>query len=672
MNTTEENCPTKHGKVIAFLLVAAIACVCVAGTKISRLTKTSTFDTNAIFLVVTGTTQKETRGVEALYVARTLQNYMTGIPSVITNEVLTNISSTGISTGATNSGAYVGSSSGRGTNNNLTSVTNSTSTFVGTIGTTSSLPRGVYSTDFQQLRQYPTQFNAGDYSFLGGGSHNQIDTNDQYGVIVGGQNNRIGDWIPGAGWDFIGAGVGNVILTTEYSSILGGAGNHIIGATASSIGGGFHNTNGSTWSYIGGGVDNENAGVAGFIGGGDRNKVYGDYSAILYGTENVIGIGPTPDFAIHNFIVGGDSNLVTGSMNAAIGYQLTNTLDASMLLGYRFGWLRLTPSGATNATNFTVQGNLVAEKGARLSNLTASRGLALNASKDVTNTTATATEIDYLSGVTSAVQTQINARQGGTDNGTNWSTLATNKVVMTNDAWLLIRGSNGVQVASGTAITVTPSSSGSQMIFTVGVSDAELIEWSGISTNLVAFTNSPHITSRQGGSSVLTNLAGTVANNVTNENSTMLQINSGTLTVSPGAVSNLNSSTIDFQPNNVITNYGGLKGVIWTNYVQTASNFVFSFNTNYVELKNQTNVVFTNIVEEATGIRGNIEAHVHNTTGVTMGLVWPAYGAQHGYYFGTNANNPIITTTTLASGSHAIVSFSCFGTNIFATITTWP
>lgn len=116
----------------------------------------------------------------------------------------------------------------------------------------------------------------------------------------------------------------------------------------------------------------------------------------------------------------------------------------------------------------------------------------------------------------------------------------------------------------------------------------------------------------------------------------------------------------------------GYKTKIWTNYVNTVSNFVFTFNTNSVELKNQTNVIFTNIVEEATASGGSLEVHIHNTTGVTMGLVWPAYGSQHGYYFQTNVNNPIITTTTLASGAHGIAAFKAFGTNIFATFTTWP
>lgn len=115
-----------------------------------------------------------------------------------------------------------------------------------------------------------------------------------------------------------------------------------------------------------------------------------------------------------------------------------------------------------------------------------------------------------------------------------------------------------------------------------------------------------------------------------------------------------------------------LKWNIWTNYVQTASNFVFSFNTNRYELKNQTNVVFTNIVEEATAVGADLSVHIHNTTGVTMGLVWPGYGAQHGYFFQTNINNPILTSTSLATGKHGVASFTAFGTNIFATWNEWP
>jgi len=173
--------------------------------------------------------------------------------------------------------------------------------------------------------------------------------------------------------------------------------------------------------------------------------------------------------------------------------------------------------------------------------------------------------------------------------------------------------------------------------------------------------------------SVLDNLVGTVANNVTNENSTALQINSGTLTISPGNASNLvNNTTIDFATGNVVTNVIAQRWNIWTNYVQTVSNFVFTFTTNRYELKNQTNIVFTNIVEEATAVGADMSVHVHNTTGVTMGLVWPAYGAQHGYFLQTNINNPLLTYTSLTAGKHGVASFTAFGTNIFATWTEWP
>jgi len=59
------------------------------------------------------------------------------------------------------------------------------------------------------------------------------------------------------------------------------------------------------------------------------------------------------------------------------------------------------------------------------SNLTASRALASNASGKVEVSAATSTELGYLSGVTSAIQTQINAISGGTPTYTSgWITMA--------------------------------------------------------------------------------------------------------------------------------------------------------------------------------------------------------------------------------------------------------
>ena len=141
---------------------------------------------------------------------------------------------------------------------------------------------------------------------------------------------------------------------------------------------------------------------------------------------------------------------------------------------------------------------------------------------------------------------------------------------------------------------------------------------------------------------------------------------------SAGQIVWTNAPDIEMPVTGLASNVVAMKFNIWTNYVNTVSNFVFTFNTNRYELKNQTNVIFTNIVEEATAVGADMAIHIHNTTGVTMGLVWPAYGAQHGYFFQTNINNPILTSTTLTTGKHGVASFTAYGTNIFATWSEWP
>ncbi len=121
-----------------------------------------------------------------------------------------------------------------------------------------------------------------------------------------------------------------------------------------------------------------------------------------------------------------------------------------------------------------------------------------------------------------------------------------------------------------------------------------------------------------------------------------------------------------------ITSVNSIKYANQTNYVPAVSNIVLSFSTNRYVLKNQEIVIFTNIVEEAESASSDLAVHVHNTTGGNLFLMWPAYGAQHGYFFQTNINNPILSTTTLATGRHGVASFTCFGSNIFATWTEWP
>ncbi len=152
--------------------------------------------------------------------------------------------------------------------------------------------------------------------FIGGGSGDQITTVTS-AAIVGGNGNTIGilagtfgDYsiigggyhnVIQSGYDVIGGGDTNTISASDYSVIVGGDTN-IIASAANSI--------------IGGGQDN---GIAfgsdhAAIVGGDSNQIESNYpfSAIVAGAHNTISIaGSEPGRA--NFIGAGDSNLIDGN-----------------------------------------------------------------------------------------------------------------------------------------------------------------------------------------------------------------------------------------------------------------------------------------------------------------------------------------------------------------------
>ena len=82
---------------------------------------------------------------------------------------------------------------------------------------------------------------------------------------------------------------------------------------------------------------------------------------------------------------------------------------------------------------------------------------------------------------------------------------------------------------------------------------------------------------------------------------------------------------------------------------------------------------YENIVEELHAtVSADLSIFVRNTNGVNCALVWPAYGAQHGFFFRTNAYNPVLAWAAVTNGKSAMISMTCWGTNVFATITEWP
>lgn len=104
----------------------------------------------------------------------------------------------------------------------------------------------------------------------------------------------------------------------------------------------------------------------------------------------------------------------------------------------------------------------------------------------------------------------------------------------------------------------------------------------------------------------------------------------------------------------------------------TVSNLTVNFgSTNVYFLAGLTNAVLTNMVELPTGQSGRAVIHAKNTTGVAMGIVWPAHGAAHGYYFRTNSLNDPKATTSIPAGEYWVFSGDMTESNTFWTATKW-
>jgi hypothetical protein len=93
------------------------------------------------------------------------------------------------------------------------------------------------------------------------------------------------------------------------------------------------------------------------------------------------------------------------------------------------------------------------------SNLTASRALNSDASGKVVVSTITSTELGYLTGVTSSVQTQLNSKQVGL-NGTGFVKATGTTISYDNSTYYLASNPDGFITSSGTAAAVSKTVSG--------------------------------------------------------------------------------------------------------------------------------------------------------------------------------------------------------------------
>lgn len=149
----------------------------------------------------------------------------------------------------------------------------------------------------QYIGGAPNRISA-DFSAIGGGDANWIQTNSDHSVIAGGITNYIGT---NARWSVIGGGIANVITNNAGGSIIaggqinfvrsgygfiGGGYNNIISNIYGSVVGGLANVAGGSTAFVGGGNVNVATGSDSFVGGGLGNHASGDYSTVGGGASN--------------------------------------------------------------------------------------------------------------------------------------------------------------------------------------------------------------------------------------------------------------------------------------------------------------------------------------------------------------------------------------------------
>ncbi len=213
------------------------------------------------------------------------------------------------------------------------------STIIGGGGDGSSLTINGITTDGNTL-------GASQYSFIGGGSNNQIH-GLYYNTIYGGQNNHIMFFNSSKALykdiygSTIGGGQSNTILSTycligggenneagfgpsshdqnSYATVIGGSNNHATGHHAF-IGGGRNNTASGNYSSIAGGNGNRASGDYSFVGGGLSNTASGHYSAVLGGESNTAS-------GVHSF-AGGRNMTASGDNTFIWGHSDTELIAA--------------------------------------------------------------------------------------------------------------------------------------------------------------------------------------------------------------------------------------------------------------------------------------------------------------------------------------------------------
>jgi hypothetical protein len=175
--------------------------------------------------------------------------------------------------------------------------------------------------------------NAGDISFIGGGSGNTISC---YGaVIVGGKNNLASGKHSTVSGGFCNTSSGN------YSTTGGGRFNQST-FTHTTVGGGINNTASGYRATVSGGYCNTSVGNTATVTGGRANTASGKYSIVLSGYSNTASgtysvVSGYNNTASNYFTIvsGGCGNTASGYASAILGGRnnSTNSCNCTMIVG---------------------------------------------------------------------------------------------------------------------------------------------------------------------------------------------------------------------------------------------------------------------------------------------------------------------------------------------------
>jgi len=222
--------------------------------------------------------------------------------------------------------------------------------------------------------------------------------------------------------------------------------------------------------------------------GGDL-KIRDDFAG--GGSVTSVGLSAPTGFSVSGSPITGAGTL---GLSFAAGYSLPTTVKQGQW-DTAYGWgdhaaagyQPLITGGATTITG---------------TNLTANRALISNASGKVAVSAVTATELGYLDGVTSAIQTQLNGKQAALVSGTNIKTVNSNSLLGPGNISIapMVYPGAGIPVSTGSAwgTSITNNSSNWNTAYT------DRLKWDGGATGLNAGTGRTSLGGSTIGQSVFT------------------------------------------------------------------------------------------------------------------------------------------------------------------------